>query len=121
MNDERWYDLTLPDGTPLLAYDAVVSVDAGALRLEVTLESASAELLAESDVFGALHLPSDPALELQLALVMSTPDPELTAVLAAAEADPIAVLTGPLGARAHRVDAFELVDAVAVLPDAIDV
>ncbi|PIE16242.1 MAG: hypothetical protein CSA66_07625 [Proteobacteria bacterium] len=39
-----WYDLALPDGTPLLAYSPRAEVDeTGALRLCLTLEAASAD------------------------------------------------------------------------------
>ncbi|MCA9518116.1 MAG: hypothetical protein KC635_24430, partial [Myxococcales bacterium] len=75
----RWYPLALPDGTPLLAYDAEARYEGDALALAVTLEAASAELLDESGLFGHLHLPDEPRLELRLDLVMARPEGALAA------------------------------------------
>ncbi len=116
MQDVTWYDLALPDGTPLLAYDPAAELDGRALRLSLKLEAASAELVAESGVLGALHLPEHPELELRLSLVMDDPPAPLGAALAAAGDDVLAALATPAAARAHELGAFEVVDIVAVVP-----
>lgn len=59
--DLRCFPLRLADGTPLLAYDLEVAVDATVdpprLLAAVTLEDASIELLEDSGELGPLDLP----------------------------------------------------------------